>query len=81
MNEKTQIEKDELIRTMYEKMKWPYDYPTNNGLLKAIDKWNKKEIFTDFLFKMTIRCLIEKWGWNDKEAHKFCNSYYTSSLV
>jgi hypothetical protein len=53
----------------------PYNYKTQNGLLKAISRWSDAGIFVWWREQNTKECLIEKWAWEERAARRYCNGF------
>lgn len=49
-----------------------WNYKTQNGILKYIQK---KGLHGGWESYETIRCLVEKWGWDRKQATRYCQAY------
>ena len=58
-------------------MKNVCDYKTQNGLLKAIHKVGDgvSNVSVCWWLQNAKWCLIEKWGWPEKEASKYIAGY------
>ena len=58
----------------------PYSYKTQNGLLKALAKRFYMPLDAWWL-QNAKTCLIDRWGWEEKEASKFVGAYMPNRAV
>lgn len=55
----------------------PMNYKTQSGLLKALEKASQKsmDVSLAWWFKSAEHCLVNTWGWKEKEAAIFIMRY------
>lgn len=59
----------------------PTNYKTQDGLLKAISRWSNAGIFTKWLWLNTKTTLIDRWGWDEKDASRYCDRYHSPEEI